>query len=61
MKIREGIIILLFIGSLILSTIALYNKLISHDSDKATFYAIISLMSLSLSFILAYMEGDKDE
>lgn len=60
MKILEGVIILLFIGSLILSTIALYNKLISHDSDKATFYAIISLMSLSLSFILAYI-GDKDE
>ena len=62
MKIIEKVIIILFIGSLILSIIALYNKLISHNSDNATFYTIISIMTLSLSFILAYMEGsDKDE
>lgn len=61
MKISEGVIILSFIGSLIMSIIALYNKFISHDEDKATFYAIISIMTLSLSLILAYMDGGKDE
>lgn len=62
MKISEGVIILSFIGSFIMSIVALYNKLISHDGDKATFYAIISIMALSLSLILAYMEdSDKDE
>ncbi len=62
MKISERVIIISFIASLILSIIALYNKLIRHDSDNATFYAIISIMALSLSFILAYTEGsDKDE
>lgn len=44
-----------------MSIIALYNKFISHDEDKATFYAIISIMTLSLSLILAYMDGGKDE
>jgi TM2 domain-containing membrane protein YozV len=62
MKIINGVIILLFIGSLILAIIALYNKLISHDSDNTKFYAIISILSLSLSFVLASVEGsDKDE
>ena len=61
MKILEGAIVLLFIGALIMSIVALYNKFISHDGDKATFYAIISIMTLSLSLILAYMDGDKDE
>lgn len=61
MKILEGAIVLLFIGALIMSIIALYNKFISHDEDKATFYAIISIMTLSLSLILAYMDGGKDE
>ena len=56
MKIIDKGIILLFIGALIMSIMALYNELINHDSDKSAFYLITSIMTFWISYILAHKE-----
>lgn len=59
MKIIDKGIILLFIGALIMSIMALYNELINHDSGKSAFYLITSIMTFWISYILAHKEDSK--
>ena len=56
MKIIEKSILPLFIGGMILSIMALYNELVSHDSDKAEFYLISSVATFWIAYIFAHKE-----
>lgn len=56
MKIIEKSIIPLCIVGIILAITALYNELVSHNSDKANFCLIMSVVTYWIAHILAHKD-----